>query len=294
MDLAHVSFAGVEPTRPPTPRLPVVEDDCPHANPPGETVPAGRIDPVATWLLQYAGVDPSAYRVEPLRRRMAACLRQLRVSTVPAGWAALIRSPEAVPAAIDTLLIGVSTFFRDAAVFSYLEREAIPHLLRTRKGLRVLSAGSSTGEELYSVAMILHGLAALEGSRLLGIDCRARAVANARAGVFHESAMANLPAARRDAYFRRCGDRWLVVDSLRSHIDWRRGDILSFHDDDGQRDLVLFRNVAIYLSADAAARAWLRLSAMLSHGGYLVTGKAEHPPKTLPLVRVAPSVYRRL
>lgn len=293
MDLAHVSFSGVEPTHLPTRRFRIAREEGLQTAASEPAPVQSHVDPIAKWLLQYAGVDAAAYSPEPIRRRMNACLRRLRAPSVAAAWAELIRSPQAVPVAIDALLIGVSSFFRDAPVFRYLEREALPSLLRTRKGLSVLSAGASTGEELYSIAILLDQLGVLRESQLLGIDCRAQAVATARAGVFPSAAVANLSPLQRGRYFTTCGQKQLVSDALRAHIDWRRADLLTF-EDDVPRDVVLFRNVSIYLTPDAAARAWFRLTSRVVRGGFLVTGKAEHPPKNLPLVRVAPSVYRRL
>lgn len=289
MDLSHVSFSGVEPPI----RAPARSTVPLHRNRPNPSDKASiNLDPLAEWVLSSGGVNPRLYRPEPLQRRMPTCLRRLRATSSSALLELLQQSPHSLAVALDTLLIGVSAFFRDVAVFDALERHVIPQLLAERRGIRVLSAGTSTGEELYSIAILLDGMGALPHSELLGVDCRARAVERARQGIFSEEAMQSLSRSQRDRYFSPTGTGWIAADLLRQRMSWKCCDLFDLKTD-SPWDLVLFRNVAIYLEPSAAARAWEQLCAQTSPGGFLVAGKAEHPPKSAQLTRMAPSIFRR-
>lgn len=250
------------------------------------------MDPFVSWLLGRAGLQGSAYRPEAMKRRLPSCLRKLRVTSPHAARALLQSQPERIRSALSTVLVGVTEFFRDARVFDALREQILPPWLAGRPRVRVLGAGVATGQELYSIAMLLAEAGALNRSTLLGIDCRADAIETARAGWFSERELRGVEVRWLDKYFVRSSSGWLVRPELRKRMEWRTGDLFSF-DDGAHWDLVLYRNVAIYFEAEHALQAWERLCGWLAPGGLLVTGKAERPPGWLPLARVATSVYRK-
>ncbi len=99
------------------------------------------------------------------------------------GRALLENRPDLLPAAVGSLLIGVTEFFRDPAVFEAVRARVVPELAARGRGpLRIWSAGCSSGEELYSLAILLAEAGLLAGSFLLGTDCRIEAVRQARSG----------------------------------------------------------------------------------------------------------------
>lgn len=253
----------------------------------------GASDPLISWVLERAGLQPGAYRAAAMQRRLSACLRQLKVPSTESARELLARKPDLVPVVLNTALIGVSEFFRDRPVFDYLKERVLPELLETKESLRVCSAGVSGGQELYSVAMLLAEAGMLANSRLLGLDCRASAIARAREGVFREDDMAGVETPRRERFFRQESGRWAVLPVLKDRIEWKVENLLTFEAGE-PCDLVLFRNVAIYFTEAHSHSVWTRLCGQLADGGFLVTGKAERPPASLPLVRVAPSIYRKI
>jgi chemotaxis methyl-accepting protein methylase len=200
--------------------------------------------------------------------------------------------PHLIPGAVSALLIGVSHFFRDASVFECVRSFVLPELLGCRPAIRAYSAGASDGQELYSIGMLLDLAGALERSELLGVDCRTDAVAKARSGLFESSELQGLPAEWKSRFFRPSGKHYTIESKVRSRSQWRVDDLLRF-DSGGEMDLILFRNVAIYLNGAHASRAWRHLSSQLGSGGFLITGKAEIPDGGVALERIAPSVYRR-
>ena len=251
------------------------------------------LDPMIAWLLGKSGLKSAAYRASAMKRRVPACLRQLRVESAESACELLERRPELLPIVLNTALIGVSDFFRDQPVFAYLERTVVPLLARLCRPLRVCSAGVSGGQELYSVAMLLAEAGGLADSVLLGVDCRADAIRRAREGCYDDENVRGVTAERRERFFKPEGDLWTVKAELKERIQWHVDDLLAFKAG-GAYDLILFRNVAIYFNEPHAHEVWTQLCDQLAPGGFLVTGKAERPPAALPLVRVGPSVYRKL
>ncbi len=296
-NLAHISFTGVEPAARSPGVLAHARMESGHGHNPA-AVHVIRRDPdqpqhpFIEWILRRAGLRPAAYRSAAMQRRVPACLRQLRVTSVDAARDVLERQPELLSFVLNTALIGVSEFFRDRSVFDFLEETVLPELLKTRTGLRVCGAGVSGGQEIYSMAILLAEAGVLEQSTLLGVDCRIDAISGAREGLFDSSDMAGVKPGRRDCFFRRGEGQWAVSPVLKNRIQWWVQDLLTL-DTGGLCDLILFRNVAIYFNDWHSAEAWTRLCGQLAPGGFLVTGKAERPPASLPLTRVASSIYRK-
>lgn len=243
-------------------------------------------------LARWGGVDLDRYRATALYRRLPACLRFLRLRTPDEALAAMERKPELARALLNVVLLGVTEFFRDMPVFERLRAEVLPVLRARRQRLRVWSAACSAGQELYSLGMLLADADMLAGVELLGTDCRAAALAEAEAGRFARAAVEPLPGAWR-RHFVDEGSTVQMVEGLRTAIRWKEADLLVAVEP-GPWDLILWRNMAIYLEPAVADRVWLRLVAELAPGGFLVTGKADHPGTMLPLRRLAPCIYQKI
>jgi chemotaxis protein methyltransferase CheR len=213
-------------------------------------------DAFLTWLFLRAGLSADDYRPASLHRRLPACLRALRAANISEARRLLRRTPQLISVALDALLLGVTEFFRDAHVFSCL-RDLLPSVISRNQGvLRIWSAGCSNGAELYSVASLLAELNVLD--------------AIAGAATVGEG----------------------VAPGHRAHITWRRANVLGSAET-GPWDIILCRNLAMYLQPAAARRLWRGLGLALRDGGLLIVGKAERPTGASGLVLVGPCVYRR-
>ena len=286
--LRHVRFVG-RPTiapRPPrraTPSLPAAR---PLAARPSE--PAGEF---ISWVFARAELAVDSYRGEALRRRLPACLRALHAHTEAHARQIIDQRPDLLPAAVSALLIGVTDFFRDATVFEALRADVLPRLAAGGRPLRVWSAGCSRGAELYSMAILLARAGRLEGSFLLGSDCRHDAIEHAQAAVYNSTDLRKLEPSDRHGCFEEVGGRWRPIESLRGHVHWKVAD-LGRRIEQGPWDVILWRNMAIYLTPDAAASLWRGLAAALVPEGVLVVGKAERPPQGVALICERRCIYR--
>jgi chemotaxis methyl-accepting protein methylase len=244
-----------------------------------------------SWVFERAGLSIDSYRGDPLQRRLSACLRALHAETEAHAHALLERKPDLLPKALDALLIGVTEFFRDPSVFEALRTEIPPRLSLPSRPLRVWSAGCSNGAELYSMAVLLDQIGLLEGSFLLGSDCRRAAIERAQTALYNSSELRNMVPPDRHRYFNDAGSFCHPIELLRCHVNWKVAD-LARGIEEGPWDIILWRNMAIYLNADAAESVWQGLASSMTPEGLLIVGRAERPPKALPLINVRRCIYR--
>lgn len=252
------------------------------------------------WLLARCALNFHHYKPDTLVRRLPACLRALRAPSVEQARSLLQGQPHLAAPALDALLIGVTAFYRDEAVFDALLHRTLPDLLARwsacagRRKFRVWSAGCSEGAELYTVAMLLVELGSLapDDVELVGTDCRPDALERAAAGAFDAAAVKALPPLLLRRYFTFDGGRYHVQRALRATVRWRRANVLACPEQ-GPWDLVLCRNLGIYLQPEQATALWASLGGVLRPGGVLVLGKAERPNALAGVTSVGPCAYRR-
>lgn len=244
------------------------------------------------WLFERAGLELSDYRPETLKRRIPSCLRALRADSLEQVCAIIERQPDLLRPAISTLVIGVTSFFRDPQVFLALQQTGLEEVLSRASDPRIWSVGCSDGAELYSLGMLLAERGAVQRCILLGTDCRADAIVRARVGSYDSSALKSVPGELIGRYFQPDGSRWQIHPFLRSVAQWRQGNAMRTSEP-GTWDMILCRNLAIYLHPAAAGRLWERLGRELRLGGLLVTGKAERPYGAHGLRCLAPCIYQR-
>jgi chemotaxis methyl-accepting protein methylase len=264
-------------------------------------------DAFVAWLFRQEELSLRRYRPTSIRRRLPACLRALRVENTDQARELLRRHPMLVHVALDSLLLGVTEFFRDEPVFDCLEGQLKSLVddatLTTDRKLRVWSAACSDGAELYSVAMSLADLNVLDRCELLGTDCRHDAIRRAKAAMYSTAAVSGVSLDRFSRYVESTGDvafdsrPFRVCRALRERTTWGVGDVLKRVEPAGGGDgwdVLLCRNMAMYLQPAVAENLWWRLAGAVRVGGLLVTGKAERPVGAAGmLTQVGPCVYRR-
>ncbi|MFL0670790.1 MAG: CheR family methyltransferase [Erythrobacter sp.] len=203
----------------------------------------------------------------------------------------------------EDLLINVTSFFRDPAVFSLLESEVIPAALAdlaANQALRIWVVGCSTGEEAYSLAMIARDaiLASRRDIKLqvFASDIDAQAIAVAREGLYALAIRDEVPADRLARYFTREDDGYRVTQGLRGSVVFSVQDVLN-DPPFSRMDLVSCRNLLIYLKPEAQAKVIGLFHFALRQNGVLVLGAAEtvgHAPDRFAVLHKAERIYRHL
>lgn len=235
---------------------------------------------ILTVIRDHTGRDFSDYRVTTVLRRLRRRMRVLGEADPDGYLGRLLASPAETRTLADELLITVSGFFRDPSIWRELERRVLPGLLdraRARGCFRVWSAGCASGEEVYSVAMtILDAVRPGEDLRveILATDLHEGALRRAAAGRYRADIADSMSADRLAGYFRSEETGFRVASALRPAITFRRHDLV--HDPAPRPfDLILCRNVLIYLQRGAQRAVVRRLHEALVSGGVLMLGRSE-------------------
>jgi chemotaxis protein methyltransferase CheR len=228
----------------------------------------------AQELSAAVGIDLDRYRVEHVGERVRGAITRENVLDLRGLAERLRESPLARTRFRRSVAVSVSGLFRDAAQFDLLEQELLPPLIEGGSRIRVWSAGCADGSELYTLAIVLDRLGVLERAFLLGSDLLEENIETARTGVY--------------------GDV-VVSPSLRSRARWERRDLTRDGPPSGRWDLVLCRNVAIYLLPEARTLLHRLLADALAPGGILLLGRSERlvSPVELGLERAGSHAYRR-
>jgi chemotaxis protein methyltransferase CheR len=186
---------------------------------------------------------------------------------------------------IDQITTGETLFFRDSAPFDLLRYKVIPELVDRRRGagaripIRVWSAACSTGQEVYSLGIVLRetlGDSNRYDIKILGTDISDQAVARANAGYFSEIEMARgLGDAARLRYFTPNPKGWKIRDEIRALATFKKLNLMNDFSSLGKFDIVFCRNVAIYFNEKDRASLFNRIEQRMERDGYLVIGAME-------------------
>lgn len=233
------------------------------------------------------GIDFLQYKMPTIMRRLSRLMVATGCETLQEYMRYLQRHPDAYQKLVSAFLIKVTEFFRDPALYEELRAHILPQLMQDamRNGgeLRIWSAGSSTGEEAYSLAMLCAELLADDHPqvRIFATDIDEDAIAFARRGIYGREALRDVPPQLVQRYFVRLGDSYEVGKRIRNMTVFGQHDL-------AQRapfpriDMVLCRNVLIYFTKELQTRALQLFAFALRDKGYLVLGRAE---STTPLAQ---------
>jgi two-component system, chemotaxis family, CheB/CheR fusion protein len=240
-------------------------------------------DPSFERLLQFLrdsrSFDFTGYKRPSLMRRVRHRMREIGVETFDDYQDVLQLEPREFTALFNTILINVTSFFRDPDAWDHLRSDIVPQLMEATNGapLRVWSAGCSAGQEAYSIAMLLHeemGSSFRERVKIYATDIDGDALNYARQANYTERETRGLPDAYRDRYFDLVNGRYVFTPDLRRSVIFGRNDLTS--DAPISRiDILLCRNTLMYLNAETQARVVSRLGFALRQNGVLFLGKAE-------------------
>jgi chemotaxis protein methyltransferase CheR len=228
------------------------------------------------------GFGCASYKEKCLRRRIAVRMRARGVHTY-SDYARLLDDDGAeYERLLDALTINVTKLFRNWEAYSALASTAIPSLWASENpSIRVWSAGCSSGEEPYSLAVLFHRHAAINGMlpqigrvSVIGTDIDRLSLVNAERGEFEEGDFADTPDELRSRYFSPTPP-FTVAAGVKRMVRFERRDLLSEGPPQGKFDLIVCRNVLIYFDRHTQERLFETFHASLAPGGFLMLGKVE-------------------
>lgn len=252
-----------------------------HNNAEPHEVDAETLGRILAHVTVRTGHDFSKYKRSTVMRRIARRLQITRTDDLKRYYEYLRANPEEAQALVNDLLISVTTFFRDAAVFDVLKNTVIPQLFKMKQSdeqIRIWVPGCATGEEAYSVSILMLEEAAQHDVRppiqVFGSDLDARALATARAGRFPAAIEADVSEDRLRRFFVRDADHYRVRQELRDMVLFANHSLLK-DPPFSRMDFVSCRNLLIYLDRELQEQVLLTLYYALNPGGCLLLGLSE-------------------
>jgi two-component system, chemotaxis family, CheB/CheR fusion protein len=233
------------------------------------------------YLRRSRGFDFTGYKRTSLTRRLDKRIQEVGADGYLSYLDLLEVDPEEFAQLFNTILLNVTSFFRDPPAWEYLSAEVVPQLTTDKpdgEPIRIWSAGCASGEEAYTLAMVvaeaLGPEAVRERVKIYATDVDEEALSQARQARYTAKQVEGVPPELLERYFDRNGDGYVFSKELRRSVIFGRHDLIQ--DAPISRiDLLVCRNTLMYLNSETQAHVLARLSYALREGGYLLLGKAE-------------------
>ncbi|WP_308527266.1 chemotaxis protein CheB [uncultured Oscillibacter sp.] len=236
---------------------------------------------IYTILKNASGIDFTYYKRSTILRRIERRMLVTHSSTLAEFAHLLGDNPEEVQILAKEILIGVTNFFREPAFFEKLKYNAVYKIVERAKEeepIRVWSAGCSTGEEAYSIAIlfreVMEELNVKRDVKIFATDVDSRAIEQAGKGVFSENIIDDVTPTRLAKYFLKVGDQYQISKDIRRMIVFATHNMFS-DPPFGKLDLISCRNVMIYFQPVMRRGLFAIFHQALKNGGFLFLGKSE-------------------
>ena len=256
-------------------------------------------------ISREVGLTLDTFKDKCLRRRIAVRMRACGVQSYADYQAVLDRNPAEYERLKDVITINVTRFYRNAETWNLLRKSVIQEICATKDGeIRVWSAGCSSGEEPYTLAMLIAEHLEQQGTperihrvTVDATDIDQRSLERAQTGRYRRETLAEMPPAMAARYFEQEGRDCRVVQRIRQRVLVRAADLSNDPPPRRNYHLIVCRNVVIYFERAAQERVFATFADALAPGGFLVLGKVETlfgpARQRLTLLDPRERVYRR-
>lgn len=226
-------------------------------------------------IKKETGIDLSQYKEGQMKRRLTTLRVKNGYNTFDLFFKAMMQNQKLLYEFLDRMTINVSEFWRNPNRWEVLRDTIVPELLQNNKGRhKVWSAACSTGEEPYTLAMILADKGILSNTALVATDIDDGALEKARQGQYLERSLKDVPKDVTTRYFSSEGLLYSINDSLKKAVQFKKQNLL-LDTFDSSFDLIICRNVMIYFTEEAKNKLYQKFANSLRPGGYLFVGSTE-------------------
>ena len=236
--------------------------------------------PLKRFIEHTLTIRCSNYKEDYIKRRLLSRMRSTNSASYEDYLAYLKANPPELENLRNALTINVTEFFRDTDVYDSMKKEILPALFKHRKRLRIWCAGCSTGEEPYSIAMMLADLMTQDpgiSAQIFATDIDKVVLAKAQEGIYTPKSIVKLSEAQIHRHFSRHPDgNYQVKPNLQELIRFRPHDLMSGVPVSRWLDLVICRNVTIYFNEKQKDELVKMFHGALASGGFYIMGKTEY------------------
>lgn len=225
-------------------------------------------------VLKLSGIDLNAYKERQMKRRIDALIKKHNYDDYNSYVHRIKQDKNMYEEFINYLTINVSEFYRNPSQWVTLEKEIIPMLLQKKGSINIWSAACSTGDEPYSLAMVLSKFMPLSSIRILATDIDKEILKKARVGIYSKKSIENVPEEMVKKFFTVNHNLYHVSPELKKCITFKEHNLLK--DPYPQNlDLIICRNVLIYFTEEAKTEIYTKFSQSLNKDGILFVGSTE-------------------
>ncbi|MCR4430652.1 MAG: protein-glutamate O-methyltransferase CheR [Tepidanaerobacteraceae bacterium] len=240
-------------------------------------------------------IDLSEYKEKQMKRRIESLIKRNGLSDYNSYFNLLKNSDNHLKEFLDYITINVSEFFRNPTQWIVLENEILPTLISKKKKLKIWSSACASGEEPYSVALLLAKMGILTNADVIATDIDTRALEDARAGVYPIKSVVNIPAQLLDRYFIRKDDIFILKEEIKKRVSFS---VLNLLNDKFPRDcdLIICRNVMIYFTEEAKDKLYKKFYDAMLDEGILFVGSTEQiiTPQKYGFVGIKSFFYKKV
>lgn len=223
---------------------------------------------------KLSGIDLSLYKEAQMKRRLTSLYEKKGFASFADYFKAINTNKNLLDELLDRMTINVSEFYRNYKRWEVLEKKIVPSLLQTKSQLKVWSAACSTGEEPYTLSMLLSNEMKAKDFQILATDIDVNALERAKKGVYVERALNEVPLAQKNKYFEQQGTMYKINDEVKKNVTFKKQNLLS-DSFGGPFDLIVCRNVLIYFTEDAKDLLYHKFAQALRPGGIFFVGSTE-------------------
>lgn len=221
------------------------------------------------------GINLADYKETQMKRRLTTLRLKYGFHTFSSFYDGMMKDKGLLQEFLDRMTINVSEFWRNPNRWEVLRDKILPELTGLGYArLKIWSAACSTGEEPYTLAMILAEKKLLGSSSILATDIDDGAIAKAKQGLYLERSLKDVPKAVAAKYFTEEGPMYRFNDPLKKEVQFQKQNLLTDRFDSGF-DLIVCRNVMIYFTEEAKHKLYQKFAASLRPGGVLFVGSTE-------------------
>lgn len=229
-----------------------------------------------TQIFALTKIDLSAYKERQMKRRIDSLIAKHKYKDYKDYVNAIKTDAKLFEEFVNYLTINVSEFWRNPEQWKVLEEHVIPELLKmSGKTLKIWSAACSTGDEPYSLVMLLSKFMPLSNIKIYATDIDKQVLEKAQLGLYSEKSIAGLPQEFKTKYFTNVGrSSYQISNDIKKCVEFKQANLLEDQYPSGF-DLIVCRNVLIYFTDEAKTEVYRKFNQSLKKGGYLFVGSTE-------------------
>jgi chemotaxis protein methyltransferase CheR len=220
------------------------------------------------------GIDLSLYKEAQMKRRLTSLYEKKGYFSFKEFYNEMIKNPHLLNEFLDRMTINVSEFYRNNKRWEVLEKKILPKILHETKRPKIWSAACSTGEEAYTIAMIMAGHIPLSDIHILATDIDENALSSAKKGQYNDKSLNEVPENIKSKFFKKNGNTYFVSDEIKKTVSLKKHNLLA-EPFEGPFDLIICRNVLIYFTEEAKHLLYKKFSSALRKNGILFVGSTE-------------------